>query len=77
MGPAEEEIGDNGDGRRRVRSEPLNYWISEIREGTDYGDVAGISEIFDVFDAGRNFRVRREGKNDGVNGIWVSGEKGV
>lgn len=61
--PAEEEIGEDGNRWVRVGSEPLDNGFLEIGQGIDYGNVAVVSEVLDVFDAGRYFRVRRKGED--------------
>lgn len=57
--------------------EPLDYRVSELRQSADYGGVSGVAEISDVFDAWGHFGVRRERKDEGLNGGWVCAEKGV
>lgn len=52
VGPAEEEIREDGHRGVVVGLEPLDYWVLELREGYNHRNVAGVAEILDVFDAG-------------------------
>lgn len=76
LGPAEKEIGNDGDGRGRMGTEPLNNGVVELAEGSHDGEISMVADVADVFGANGEFGVRREGKNEGLNG-WVGLKKGV
>lgn len=63
VGPAEEEIGEDGHRWVRVGVEPLDDGILELAESGHDRNVAVVTDVFDVLDAGRNGRVVREREN--------------
>lgn len=66
LGPAKEEIREEGNRGLRVGLKPLDYLMVEFTEGVDDEDISGISNVLDVFDGGRERGVVREGKNKGM-----------
>ncbi|KAI4314040.1 hypothetical protein L6164_026983 [Bauhinia variegata] len=77
QGPSQEEIGDEGNGRRRVRLEPVDNRILEFRQGVDDGVVSFVADFSDVLYTRGQFGVRREGENKCLNGGWVGGEQRI
>lgn len=61
LGPAKEEIGNDGDRRGRMGVEPVDDGVVELAEGEHDGEVAVVADVADVFDAGGEFGVRRDG----------------
>lgn len=51
VGPAEEEIRDDGDWWGRVRSEPLDDGLVEVGHGLHHGEEASGREVLDVLNA--------------------------
>ncbi|KAI6676932.1 hypothetical protein NL676_037728 [Syzygium grande] len=75
-GPAEEEVGEDGQWRIGVGGEPLGEGEVEGGEGGHDVDVAGVTDVADVLDARRELGVGREGEDEGVDG-GVGGEERV
>lgn len=67
MGPAEEEIGEDGNRWIRGGVEPVDDWVLELGECVDDGKISMVSDVFDVFYAGGNGRVGWEGKDEGLD----------
>lgn len=54
VGPAEEEIGEEGRRGVRVGVEPLDYGVLEFAQSRHDWDVSMVSDVLDVLDAGRD-----------------------
>lgn len=73
--PSKEEVGDERNGGRLVRTEPEGDRVAKLAKRGHDREVAGVSEVFNVFDAGRERRVGREREDDGGYGGGMSGEE--
>lgn len=54
VGPAEEEIGEEGCRGVRVGVEPLDYGVLEFAESCHDWDVSMVADVLDVLDARRD-----------------------
>lgn len=54
VGPAEEEIGEEGCRGVGVGAEPLDYGVLEFAESRHDWDVSMVADVLDVLDAGRD-----------------------
>lgn len=77
VGPPQEEVGNNGDGRRRVVAKPFDDRVAEVRQGMHQSAEGVGGEIDGVFDAGGDVGVRRKREDESGDGLGVGGEEGV
>lgn len=74
VGPAQEHVGDDGNGRRRVGPEPREQRFMEPSQGAHHCSETGGRQVLAVLYAKRNRGVRRKRKDKGFDGR-ACGEK--
>lgn len=75
MRPSKEEVGDESNGRSLVRTEPEGDRVAKLAKRGHDREATGVSEVFNVLNAGRERRVGREREDDGGYGGGMSGEE--
>lgn len=77
MGPAEEEIRDYGDRRRRMGVEPLEDGVVKLGESVDEGKVAMVADVLEVLNPRREGWVVRKIEDKGFERSGMGGEEGI
>lgn len=69
VGPAQEHVGDDGDGRVGVGGEPTEERVVELAQGAHHGEEGVDGEVLDVLEAGGEGGVGGEREDEGLDGI--------